>query len=261
MGMVMPPTEKMAKSACTHSARLPERMPTASPFFRPSAMRPPASSRTLSPTSFQVSVRQAPSRLSCWAAPPPLPSTRLQNSLASVSFAIATSSHLCAELFAQDLPDGALGEGLHEAHLLRALVAGQPRLAEGHDLVPARRLAGAEPHEGEDVLAHEGIRHPDDRGLRRLRKRVEDLLDLAGVDVEAPADDEVLLALDDVEEALPVQSPHVAGVEPAAPHRARGLDGIAVVAEHHVGALHAHLAHLAGRQRPIGVVLDGDGHT
>src|SRR5882724_9441670 len=243
MGMVTHPTEKMAKSACTHSARLAERIPTASPFFRPSASRPAASSRTAWPTSFHVSVFQTPSRLACWAGWSPLRSIRFQNIFARVSWVMGPSSHLCAELFTENLADGTLGQGTDEAHLLRALVAGQPGLAEGHDLVGGGGLAVAEHHEGEDVLTHEEIRLPDHRGFRRLRERVKGFFDLAGIDVEAPADDEILLSLDDVEEAVPVQAPHVPGVEPAAAHGAGRLVRIAVVAEHHVGTHHAHLAH------------------
>ena len=46
-----------------------------------------------------------------------------------------------------------------------------------------------------------------------------DLLDLAAVDVLAARDDHVLLAVDDVEEALLVAAGHVAGVEPPAAER------------------------------------------
>jgi hypothetical protein len=44
---------------------------------------------------------------------------------------------------------------------------------------------------------------------------VEDLLDLARVDVVAAADDHVLLAVDDEEVAVLVDAGHVARVEPA----------------------------------------------
>jgi hypothetical protein len=56
----MQPALKIAKSAWTHSARLAESSATASPFWRPSAMRPRASSRTASPTSRHVNVFQTP---------------------------------------------------------------------------------------------------------------------------------------------------------------------------------------------------------
>jgi hypothetical protein len=44
---------------------------------------------------------------------------------------------------------------------------------------------------------------------------VEDLLDLARVDVVAAADDHLLLAVDDEEVAVVVDLAHVAGAEPA----------------------------------------------
>src|SRR5713226_9068986 len=135
MGMVRHPAEKTAKSACTHSARLAERIATASSFFRPRASRPVASSRTASPTWRQVRARQTPPSLDCWAGRSPSRSTRCQNMLASVTLAMITSSRLCAELLAQDLPDRALGQRVHEADLLRALEAGQPPLAERPDLL------------------------------------------------------------------------------------------------------------------------------
>src|SRR6185436_5367724 len=84
----MPPTLKMAKSACTHSARLLDNSAMVSPFERPSVMRPSATSRTASPTSRHVSVFHAPPCLNICAGLSPLLSTRLQKSLASVSSAI-----------------------------------------------------------------------------------------------------------------------------------------------------------------------------
>src|SRR4030095_7709437 len=157
MGIVTPPTEKTAKSACTPSARLAERMPIASPFFRPRASRPAASSRTLWPTSFHVVVVQVPPRLACWAGRSPLRSTRFQNIFARVSWVMGPSSRQCAELFSQDLADRTLGQRADEAHVLGALVPGQPPLAERHDLGRGGGHTVAEHDEGEHVLAHQGV--------------------------------------------------------------------------------------------------------
>src|SRR5580765_7855820 len=155
--MVRQPAEKAAKSACTHSARLADRMPTASSLRRPSARRPVASSRTISPTSRQLRVRQAPPSFHCCAGRSPSVSTRCQNMLASVTWAMVASSRLGAELFAQDLADRALGQRLHEADLLRALEAGESSLAERADLLRGRALAAPEHHEREHVLSHERV--------------------------------------------------------------------------------------------------------
>src|SRR6266542_2041316 len=91
MGMVRQPAEKMAKSAWTHSARVVERTATAWLFFLPRARRPRATSRTISPTSLQESVFQAPPCLNCWAGLGPLRSTRAQNMRARVSSAMLAS--------------------------------------------------------------------------------------------------------------------------------------------------------------------------
>src|SRR5688500_20257912 len=76
--------------------------------------------------------------------------------------------------------------------------------------------------------------YQDDRRLGDGGMRVEDLLHLARVDVEAAADDEVLLALDDVEEVVGVEAADVAGVQPAVAQRPRGLLREPVVAAHDV---------------------------
>ena len=76
--------------------------------------------------------------------------------------------------------------------------------------------AGAQRDEGHDLLAGAGIRpadHPGDLHRGMLDQRV---LDVAGVDVEAAADDQVLLAVDDEQISVLVVVADVAGVEPAA---------------------------------------------
>jgi hypothetical protein len=70
----------------------------------------------------------------------------------------------------------------------------------------------------------------------------QDLLDLARVDVVAAADDQVLLAVDDEQVAVVVAVGEVAGVEPAALERLRGLLGLVVVALHDVVAADDDLA-------------------
>jgi hypothetical protein len=74
---------------------------------------------------------------------------------------------------------------------------------------------------------------------------VEHLLDLARVDVEAAAQDHLLLAVDDEEVAVLVDPRHVARVEPAVLDRLGGRIVLAPVALHHVRALDGDLADLA----------------
>src|SRR4029453_14248637 len=76
------------------------------------------------------------------------------------------------------------------------------------------------------------------------------LLDLAGEDVEAAGDDHVLLAIDDVDEAVLVDNADVAGMVPA---EGRGLARrglVIVVAQHDQAAAHHDLAALAAPAPP-----------
>src|SRR5918997_5477275 len=106
-----------------------------------------------------------------------------------------------------------------------------------------------------DLLAHGLVRHADDRGLEHALVLVEDLLDLARVDVVAAADDQLLLADHDEEVAVLVDLGHVARVEPAVVHDlVRGVLAVPV-ALHDVVALYDDLADLALRDI-VAVVVD-----
>src|SRR5512141_511299 len=76
---------------------------------------------------------------------------------------------------------------------------------------------------------------------------VEHFLDLPAVDVLTAADDHVLHAVDDVEEALLVAPGHVAGVEPTALEGLAGALLVAEVALQHLLALDDDLSDHAGR--------------
>ena len=85
---------------------------------------------------------------------------------------------------------------------------------------------------------------------------VEDLFDLARIHVVAAADDQLLLAIDDEEVAVLVDSRHVAGVEPAVGvDRLRGRVGPVPVALHHVVAADRDLTDLV-RAESRAVVAD-----
>ena len=113
---------------------------------------------------------------------------------------------------------------------------------------------------------HDVRRHPlapglvglaDDGGLRDGRVRRQDVLDLAGVDVDPAGDDQVLLAVDDVHVALVVADDDVAAGEEAVVGRAGGGGlRVVVVAVHQVRRAAEQLARLAGRHRLAGVVDD-----
>ena len=90
-----------------------------------------------------------------------------------------------------------------------------------------------------------------------VRVGVEELLDLARVDVLAAADDHVLDPAGDVDVAVAVHHPEVAGVHPAGPvDRLGGLLRLVPVAEHHRVAAGAQLAGLAAGQRQPGLRVD-----
>src|SRR5438094_1097580 len=78
--------------------------------------------------------------------------------------------------------------------------------------------------------------------------RVQRLLDLARIDVVSRDDDQLLLAVDDVEVAVLVHARDVSGVEPSIAERERGLLGSLVVTVHQVRTAHHELAGLADGQ-------------
>src|SRR6185312_13131923 len=91
-----------------------------------------------------------------------------------------------------------------------------------------------------------------------------------GRNIFAAADDDVLLAVDDVDVSLLIPDSHVAGVQPAARHHSGGGFRLLIITVHHqVAANHnfadrlhvarnivhlaVHHANLAARNRPPGV--------
>jgi hypothetical protein len=86
-------------------------------------------------------------------------------------------------------------------------------------------------------------------------------LDLGGVDVLPTGDEHVLLAVDDVEEAVGVPPGQVAGVKPAPRVDRRGAGGrVLEVTGEHRRALEDQLAHLAGRDLPAVLADHGGAH-
>ena len=97
----------------------------------------------------------------------------------------------------------------------------------------------------------------DDRDLGDRRVPGQHLLDLARVDVEAAPDDQVLLAVDDRDEAVVVFGAEVAGAEPAVDDGLRRRLRLVVVAGEDVMAPDDDLAELADRQELDPVVEVG----
>jgi hypothetical protein len=126
----------------------------------------------------------------------------------------------------------------------RDLVAEEIRqFGEGH------RLARLRDNRGADPLAESRIGDADRRRLQHLRVLIQHLFDLARIDVGTAADDQLLLAVDDLQIAVTVEHADIAGGEPAVGAEAAGIDlGVLVVADRHRGAIGQNLAGRAGRQ-------------
>ena len=110
-------------------------------------------------------------------------------------------------------------------------------------------------HDHRQLLAQPVVRNAEGRGLVDGGVQVDDALDFGAVDVLSAAQDHVLLAVADVEEAVLVDLGDVAGSEPAVLDRLRGrLRTVPVAADVH-RRLHDQFALFAGRQF-VAVVVD-----
>jgi len=77
---------------------------------------------------------------------------------------------------------------------------------------------------------------------------VEHFFYLARINVESAGDDDVLLAVNDVEKTILIHPRHIPGIEPAIAQGLRGLLRLVPVAEHHLRTGYDQFADLAGRQ-------------
>src|SRR6185437_638820 len=149
------------------------------------------------------------------------------------------------DLALEDLARGALGQVVHQPDHPRVLVGRHLALDVVAQLLGRGRRALLERDGGADLLAVLVVGDAHDRGLPDRRVLVEHLLDLARVDVVAAADDQLLLAVHDVEVAVLIDAAHVAGVQPAVDDRLGRRLRPLPVALHHVVAADDDLAHLA----------------
>src|SRR6218665_128037 len=153
---------------------------------------------------------------------------------------------LLAQPLSVHLATGIERKLLHKAHFTRHLVARQMLLAMGQHLVLAQRADGFD--ERDDALAEPGVGDADHGGLGHALQRKQDFLDLARVDVVAAGNDQFLLAIDDVEEAIGIQGPDVAGMQPPVAKGLRRHLGLVEVAARHARGAHDDLTVLARRQ-------------
>ena len=163
------------------------------------------------------------------------------------------------------------GELVEDHHPVRRLVVGQRGpggVAQGgqqHVRIRGGLVARLRDHEGHADLPEHRIGCADHGHLVDTGVVAERPLDLGGVDVVAAPDVELVGPSDEVEPAVPVEVPEVAGGEPplGVQHRVGGLPvehqagrsrarrRTAPVAPHDGGRPEAHTAHLAvGHRRP-----------
>src|SRR5712691_1829824 len=142
----------------------------------------------------------------------------------------------------------------------RRLEVGDVLLAEVDDLLRGRLLAGLERDEGFRALAPFLVGDGDDRALHHGGMAGHTLLDLDRRDVLAARDDDVLLAVAQLDVAVGVPDADVARVEPAAAERLGGRLGLLEVAEHDVVAPHDDLAQRLAVARDVVHVAVHDAH-
>src|ERR1700683_3083987 len=105
--------------------------------------------------------------------------------------------------------------------------------AQGVELVRGHFLLGVGHHTGDDFLTPVSMRTADDMHFQHARVTQQNFLDLARIDVAAAADDHVLGAILQREEAFFIECAHVAGMQPAGAQRLGGRLWIIPVAFHH----------------------------
>src|SRR6266851_2190513 len=141
-----------------------------------------------------------------------------------------------------DLAGGRHRELLHELPVAGGLVWRQLLSAEAEQLLRGWSLPGNRPNEGRHLLAPLRVGYPEHRRVGDRWVSVEQLLDLARVDVLAAADDHVLEAPLNAAVASCVHRAEVTSVQPSL-----GIDGrtrrvlVVEVAVHHLVAARAKL--------------------
>src|SRR5262249_17037057 len=136
--------------------------------------------------------------------------------------------------------------------------AGEPAVAEIDDLLNSRILAGMQHDTGSRRLAPLIVGHAHHRHLEDLGMLCEHALDLGRIDVLAAADDHVVLAIDQMQEALLAGVAHVAAGLPLAVPDGVARRAVAVVAEEGHGRRGVDLADLTRWQLATIAVEHGE---
>src|ERR687898_2217256 len=201
----------------------------------------------------------SPSQAPAWrqrSAMPPSPPPRVGGIRAARG-----PGDVVAQQVLHHLPGRVARQLVDEGDLPRALVVREVLGAERLELVALDVGVGLAHDEGGDVLTEHVVRYGDDRGLTHRRVFEDHALDVGRVHVVPAADDEVLLASDEVEEPVVVEVAEVAAAQPAVTRPgARGGVGVLVVLALTTGQARQELAHLVGCALVVVVVDDLDLH-
>ncbi|VTR67498.1 conserved hypothetical protein [Desulfosarcina cetonica] len=160
----------------------------------------------------------------------------------SVDPALASLPFPFAQLELLDLAGGCLGQGA-KFDGLGSLEACQIGLAELDDRFGGWIRAGFGHHEGLGHLAPFGVGHRYHGHFHDIRMAVEDVFHLDGGDVFPAADDDVFLAVHDLDVVVRVHHRQITAVEPTTGKGRLGGLGVVVVAQHDVVAAHDDLPH------------------
>src|SRR5207302_5265598 len=140
-----------------------------------------------------------------------------------------------------------------ETDVPRNLVGGNPAAAVLADLVDGGRLPVVEPDPDAHLFTVLDVRHADGLHVADFRMRVQELFDLARVDVFAAPNDHVLQPAHDVDVAVLAHHGKIAGVHPARAVDCGGRRGRVVpVSQHHGVPPRAQLAGPAARHDRAG---------
>ncbi len=125
----------------------------------------------------------------------------------------------------------------------------------GAQLLGGDARSGLQPDDGGDLLAEGRVGRREDGSLQHSGVLEQDRFHLERRDVLAPSDNDVLGAIDDIEEAFLVEAPDVPGVEPAVGERRCRLLRTAPIARDDVRTLDPDLPGVS-RRRVVAVLVD-----
>src|SRR6266508_6711058 len=139
----------------------------------------------------------------------------LGSSSSTSTLQFRTDSLLAPQLVLEDLAEGVARQGLQVADQPGALEGGQPPARERQQLLRVGRVGpvGGDDEGGDDLAPLLGG-DADHRDLGDARMLQQQLLHLAGVDVVAAGDDQLLAAAFDTQVAALIEAAEVAGAEP-----------------------------------------------